>query len=66
MGLKWVFAQKMDTEGINISGKEKARVVALGCSQHPGQYDEMYASVVKMVSVWILLAQAAVRDLEIF
>ena len=66
VGLIWVFANKTDANGVIISGKEKARVVAQGFSQRPGQFDETYAPVAKMASVWILIAWAAVQDLEIF
>src|SRR6202161_1830869 len=65
IGLKWVYAYKTDETGTNIPGKEKARVVAQGFNQCPGQYDETYAPVAKMASVRILLAWAAVCDLEI-
>ena len=47
-------------------GKEKARLVSQGFTQCPGQYSETYAPVAKMASVHILLAWAAVQDLEIF
>jgi Reverse transcriptase (RNA-dependent DNA polymerase)/GAG-pre-integrase domain len=66
VGLKWVFDIKTDAEGHRIHGKEKARLVAQGFNQRPGQYDETYAPVAKMASVRILLAWAAVKDLEIF
>ena len=67
VSLKWVFDRKIDVDGQNIPGKEKARLVAQGFSQRPGQYDEMYAPVAKLASVCILvLAWAAVKDLEIF
>jgi Reverse transcriptase (RNA-dependent DNA polymerase) len=66
IGLKWVFDRKTDANGVNIPGKEKARLVAQGFNQRPGQYDETYAPVAKMASVRILLAWAAVHDLEIF
>ena len=66
IGLKWVFDCKTDANGNNIAGKEKARLVAQGFNQRPGQYDETYAPVAKMASVRILLAWAAVHDLEIF
>ena len=66
IGLKWVFAHKSDSAGVNIPGKEKARLVAQGFNQRPGQYDETYAPVAKMTSVRILLAWAAVQDLENF
>jgi len=66
VGLIWVFANKTDADGVIISGKEKARLVAQGFSQRPGQFDETYAPVAKMASVRILLAWAIVQDLEIF
>ena len=66
IGLKWVFAHKTDPEGVPMQGKEKARLVAQGFNQRPGQYDDTYAPVAKIPSVRILLAWAAVRDLEIF
>ena len=66
IGLKWVYAYKTDANGNNIPGKEKARVVAQGFNQRPGQYDKTYAPVAKMTSVPVLLAWAAVKDLEIF
>ena len=66
IGLKWVFDRKTDANGVNIAGKEKARLVAQGFNQRPGQYDQTYAPVAKMASVRILLAWAAVHDLEIF
>jgi hypothetical protein len=49
-----------------IRGKEKARLVAQGFNQRPGQYDETYAPVAKLSSVRILLTWAAVCDLEVF
>ena len=66
IGLKWVFDIKTDAAGVRIPGKEKARLVAQGFNQRPGQYDETYAPVAKMSSVRVLLAWAAVQDLEIF
>ena len=38
IGLKWVFDIKTDAAGARIHGKEKARLVAQGFNQHPGQY----------------------------
>ena len=64
IGLKWVYAYKKNAEGANIL--EKARVVAQGFNQKPGQFDQTYAPVAKMASVRILLTWAAVRDLDIF
>jgi Reverse transcriptase (RNA-dependent DNA polymerase) len=64
IGLKSVFAYKTNSEGVNIL--EKACVVAQGCSQCPGQFNETYAPVAKMASVRVLLTWAAVQDLEIY
>ena len=66
VGLKWVYDYKTDALGVKIPGKEKARLVAQGYSQRPGQYGETYAPVAKIASVRILLAWAAIHDLEIF
>ena len=66
VGLKWVYDYKTDALGVKIKGKEKARLVAQGFTQRPGQYGETYAPVAKIVSVRILLTWAAVHDLEIF
>ena len=49
IGLKWVYAYKKNAEGVNIL--EKARVVAQGFTQKPGQFNETYAPVAKMTSV---------------
>jgi len=66
VGLIWVFAHKTDAAGILIPGKEKARIMAQGFRQRPGQFDETYAPVVKMARIWILLAWATVQDLEVY
>lgn len=66
IGLKWVFAHKTDSVGVNILGKEKAQLVAQGFNQCPGQFNETYAPVAKMTSVQVLLAWAAVQDLKIY
>jgi hypothetical protein len=66
IGLKWVYDYKTDVDGKIIKGKEKARVVAKGFNQRPGQFDETYAPVARMASVRILLAWAAIRDLDIY
>ena len=66
VGLKWVYDFKTDALGVKIQGKEKARLVAQGYTQRPGQYGETYAPVAKIASVRVLLTWAAVHDLEIF
>jgi hypothetical protein len=50
IGLKWVYDIKTDANGAQIHGKGKACSVAQGFNQRPGQYDETYAPVAKMVS----------------
>ena len=66
IGLKWVYAYKTDEHGTIIKGKEKARVVAQGFNQQPGQYDETYAPVAKMASICILLAWETSHDLNTY
>ena len=68
ISLKWVFNIKTDANGECLYGKEKAHLVTQGFNQRPGQFDETYAyaPVTKMASVRILLAWAAVKDLENF
>ena len=62
--LKWVYDYKTNAEGVNI--KAKARIVAQGFNQRPGQFDETYAPVTKFPGVRILLTWAAIHDLDIF
>jgi len=66
LDLKSVYAQKTDTDGNNITGKEKARLVAMGFRQRPEDFGETATLVAKMTSVRILLAWAAVQDWHIF
>ena len=65
IGVRWVYAYKYNPDGTIIRGKEKARLVAQGFSQRPEDFDETYAPVAKMTSIRIILAFAAVNDLEI-
>ena len=65
IGVRWVYAYKYNPDGSIIKGKEKARLVAQGFSQRPEDFDETYAPVAKMSSIRIILAFAAVNDLEI-
>ena len=46
--LKWVFAHKTDSAGVNILGKEKARLVAQGFNQCPVRDLEIYQFNCKM------------------
>jgi hypothetical protein len=58
IGLKWVFKTKRDATGIVT--KHKARLVAKGYVQRQGiDFDEVFAPVARLESVWLLLALAA-------
>jgi hypothetical protein len=65
IGVRWVYAYKYNPDGTIIRGKEKARLLAQGFSQRPEDFDETYAPVAKMTSIRIILAFAAVNNLEI-
>ena len=61
---KWVFKSKFDADGKLV--KRKARLTPKGCCQRKGQdYNETFAPVMKYVSFRILMAIAAINDLEI-
>jgi len=64
--LKWVYDYKTDSDGRIIAGKEKARVVARGFRQRPEDFGETAAPVAKLASIRLILAWAALKDLEIF
>jgi hypothetical protein len=62
---KWVFANKYDAMG-DIT-KRKARLVVRGFNQIPGlEFDETYASVVRMESFRMCIAIAASLDYSIW
>jgi hypothetical protein len=61
---KWVFAKKRNKAG-HIT-KYKARLVAKGCSQRPGyDYTETHLPIVRLETIHLLLAIAAIRGLKI-
>ena len=64
--LKWVYDHKIDSDGQIIAGKEKARIVARGFRQRPEDFGETAAPVAKLSSIRLILAWAALKDLEIF
>ena len=66
LDLKWVYDYKTDPEGNIIVGKEKARLVAMGFRQRPEDFGETAAPVARLTSVRVILAWAAVQNLEIF
>nr|GEV98074.1 hypothetical protein [Tanacetum cinerariifolium] len=58
IGLKWVFKNKMDEEG--VATKNKARLVAKGYIQEEGiDYDETFAPVARLKAIRIFLAYAS-------
>jgi Reverse transcriptase (RNA-dependent DNA polymerase)/gag-polypeptide of LTR copia-type len=64
IGSKWVFKVKRDSNG-NVQ-RYKARLVAQGFTQQHGiDYTEVFAPVVKQVSIRTILALAAYHDWEI-
>ena len=64
IGNRWVFTKKFD-EHSNLS-RYKARLVAQGFSQIPGQdYSETFSPVMRLDSLRTLIALAAMLDLEI-
>ena len=64
IGNRWVFTKKFDEKG-NLS-RYKARLVAQGFSQIPGQdYSETFSPVMRLDSLRTLVALAAMLDLEI-
>ncbi|GKF30493.1 putative ribonuclease H-like domain-containing protein, partial [Tanacetum coccineum] len=57
IGSKWIFKNKKDDRGIVI--KNKARLVALGCTQEEGiDYDKVFAAVARIKAIRLFLAYA--------
>lgn len=64
IGSKWVFKTKFNADG--TTARHKARLVAKGYNQRYGiDYDEVFAPVVKYVSLRLILAIAAQHNWEI-
>lgn len=64
VGCRWVFAIKRKTDG--SIDRYKARLVAQGFFQRPGfDFQETHASTLKWVTLRVILAYAALEDLEI-
>ena len=63
IGCRWVFKIKRNADG--SVERYKARIVAKGFSQRPG-YDfvEIFAPTIRMATVRLILAQAALEDLH--
>ena len=61
---KWIY--KVKTREVGITPKYKARIVVKGFEQKKGvDFDEIFASIVKMKSIRIVLSIAVSMDLEI-
>jgi hypothetical protein len=64
IGLKWVYKAKKDEQGRVV--KHKAQLVAKGYVQWQGiDYEEVFAPVARMESVWLILVVAAHEDLRV-
>nr|GEV17925.1 copia protein [Tanacetum cinerariifolium] len=65
IGSKWVFTNKKDEHGMVT--KNKARLVAQGCSSKEGiDYDETFTPVVRMEAIGIFLALATYMSFIVF
>ncbi|GKA45527.1 putative ribonuclease H-like domain-containing protein [Tanacetum coccineum] len=65
IGTKWVFRNKNDERGIVI--RNKARLVAQGCTQKEGiDYDEVFAPVARIEAIRLFLAYASFKDFVVY
>ena len=65
IGSKWVYKKKYNADG--TLEQYKARVVAKGFNQWPGQdYFETFASTMRQATVRIVLALAAIEDMKLW
>nr|GEU81096.1 retrovirus-related Pol polyprotein from transposon TNT 1-94 [Tanacetum cinerariifolium] len=65
IGLKWVFRNKMDEEGVVT--KNKVRLVAKGYIQEEGiDYDETFALVARLKAIRIFLAYASYKRFIVY
>ncbi|GKF12783.1 putative ribonuclease H-like domain-containing protein [Tanacetum coccineum] len=62
---KWVYKNKKDERGIVI--KNKARLVAQGCTQEEGiKYDEVFSPVARIEEIRLFLAYASFKDFVVY
>ena len=65
IGTKWIFKNKIDEHGTVI--RNKSRLVAQGYTQVEGiDFDETFASVVRLESIRILLAIASHKNFKLY
>ncbi|KAM2835849.1 hypothetical protein PS2_032724 [Malus domestica] len=64
IGYKWIFKKKLKPNG--TIDKYKARLVAKGCRQKHGlDFFDTYSPVTRITSIRLLIAIAALHDMEI-
>nr|GFB49757.1 hypothetical protein [Tanacetum cinerariifolium] len=62
---KWIFKNNKDESSLVI--RNKARLVAVGCSQQEGiDYDETFALVARIEAIHLFLAYAAHKDFTVY
>nr|GEZ23099.1 hypothetical protein [Tanacetum cinerariifolium] len=62
---KWIFKNKKDESSLVI--RNKARLVAVGCSQQEGiDYDDTFALVARIEAIRLFLAYASHKDFTVF
>ena len=66
IGVRWCYAYKYAPDGIILTSKEKARLVALGYLQGLDDYGKTYAPVAKLVSIRTVLAYANFKGWHIY
>jgi hypothetical protein len=65
IGTKWVFCNKQDEH--KVVTRNKARLVAKGYSQVKSlDFDETFAPVARLESIYILLAYATHHDFKLY
>ena len=65
IGIKWVFRNKLDENGIVI--RNKARLVAKGYNQEEGiDYEETFAPVARLEAIRMLLAYASIMNFKLY
>nr|GEV79949.1 retrovirus-related Pol polyprotein from transposon TNT 1-94 [Tanacetum cinerariifolium] len=65
IGTKWLVRNNLGENG--VVSRNKARLLAQGYNQQEGiDYDETYAPVARLESIWILLAYAYALDFKLF
>ncbi|HEY1871458.1 MAG TPA: reverse transcriptase domain-containing protein, partial [Chitinophagaceae bacterium] len=65
IGVKWIFKNKKDSEGIVV--RNKARLVAKGYRQQEGiDYDETFAPVARIEAIRMFLAYASYMKFTVF